>query len=637
MSISPSFTAQQSNGATAGISPFVVFCDATATTSTQTYANTATLAFHNIEYKWDFGDTGSSGTGTWLYGKDTTQIKNVSYGPLAAHLFEVTEGGGDKTFTITLRTWDGVDYATTTHTVTVYDPLGANGWGTTYVISQDGNFSGAPTGTQITDGNWFSILNNGSYIGTNHRVRLKCGNTYTAGAGAPTKNFSNYQIDTWVGNAGSAKPIINATVDGIDFFHFGDNPAVQLRDVRLIGLNFQANGQSNVRGSTYQGGGGPNAADNRYYNDFLLYRMNMNDIETDENFMTMQQTGVYYVEITSTNLGYNSFSGGMINSAMMGSLFTSLGALVDIGVGNIRWGNANKLVFTNNSVDGSCTQRQHIKLHSQDNVPSTLIRFGENKFFGGSDELIFRISPQNLDHPESINNVIVENNWYVAASRWLDAIQISAVHATIRNNLFDFTAGPTADTSICVDIYWEGAVGEPLPDDINVYNNTGYSAQSSSSQWYFTRVDENPGSPGVGATNIRIRNNLGYAQGYATKVMIKDAFSRVGANGSNNVLLTSLSPTWVSSNGVGTGTFTVPTDFKLRSSDTLAKNQGMSIPVWNDFFALKRSQQSVWDIGFSEFDNGELFPWDSLANPVLFESEYLIMQPQTNPLTISKW
>lgn len=591
MSISVSFTASRTDV----ISPAAIFFDASGTTST--LASTATRAFRQILYTWDLNDPTS---GTWAYGADITRSRNYAKGMLAAHVYEIADGGGDKTFTPVLTATDGVSVgAYSAVTITVRDATGASGFATRYVIAADGDFTGAPAGTQVTQSNWFAILNNASYIGANHRVSLKCGNTFTCGTTAPYKNFSNWQIDSWVGNAGSAKPIVQATVDGIDFVHYGDNDAVQLQDVRYIGLDFQANGHASIRGITYLGSsGGVNAASNRYYNNLLFLRMNMDNNGVGNNFMTMQQTGVFTIDCTLTNLTYTSFSGGMINSAMLGNFFHQT-ATTDVGEGNLRWGNANKFLFSNNDVRGGADQRQHFKLHSQTGVPSTIILVSCNKFYDGTDQLIFRISPQNTLFQESINNFIVEDNWFIAVASWGNAVQLSATNGSVRNNVFDFTLGPNA-VNISVWIYQEGAVAEPIPNDIDVYLNTIYSNLTNTAGDGFEGVAVDTNS--AGATNITVRDNLGYAVNYSNKTMLFDPNSRCVS--SNNVLVTNRGNTWVGSNGNGTGSFAVPTDFKLRSTDTVAKGQGVAVTVFNDFFAVSRPQGGAYDLGFSQFDQG---------------------------------
>src|SRR5258708_17898448 len=73
-----------------GISPFLVFFDATGTTDTSVTGNATT--FQHVTYAWDFGDFGTSGTGTWAYGANAGHnSKNTATGGITAHLY-VTSG-----------------------------------------------------------------------------------------------------------------------------------------------------------------------------------------------------------------------------------------------------------------------------------------------------------------------------------------------------------------------------------------------------------------------------------------------------------------------------------------------------------------------------------------------------------------
>ena len=73
-----------------GISPFLVFFDATGTTDSSITGNTT--VFQNVTYTWDFGDTGTSGSETWAYGSNHGHnSRNNATGGIAAHLY-VTPG-----------------------------------------------------------------------------------------------------------------------------------------------------------------------------------------------------------------------------------------------------------------------------------------------------------------------------------------------------------------------------------------------------------------------------------------------------------------------------------------------------------------------------------------------------------------
>src|SRR5512145_1297788 len=66
---------------TSGVAPLAVFFDATGTTRSSTFR-----PFHDVEYRWDFGDPVS---GNWqpTDGSRTGRSRNSATGPVAAHVF----------------------------------------------------------------------------------------------------------------------------------------------------------------------------------------------------------------------------------------------------------------------------------------------------------------------------------------------------------------------------------------------------------------------------------------------------------------------------------------------------------------------------------------------------------------------
>ncbi len=111
-----------------GAAPLAVFFDASGTT----YGGSAIRPFHDLDYRWDFGDPAS---GVW----DTNgQSRNAGRGPLNAHVFE-----RPGTYTVTLSVSDGQgQVATRQSIVNVNVPTSGTCYSTT------GNFSGCPTGFQ---------------------------------------------------------------------------------------------------------------------------------------------------------------------------------------------------------------------------------------------------------------------------------------------------------------------------------------------------------------------------------------------------------------------------------------------------------------------------------------------------------
>ncbi|MEK7706276.1 MAG: MopE-related protein, partial [Myxococcota bacterium] len=87
---------------TSGVAPLAVFFDASGTTDTAVTSR----PFHELEYRWDFGDP--AGGATWAYGaRPGSSSKNVALGPVAAHVFE-----SPGTYTVALSVFDGSNTAT---------------------------------------------------------------------------------------------------------------------------------------------------------------------------------------------------------------------------------------------------------------------------------------------------------------------------------------------------------------------------------------------------------------------------------------------------------------------------------------------------------------------------------------------
>jgi hypothetical protein len=297
----------------------------------------------------------------------------------------------------------------------------------------------------------------------------------------------------------------------------------------------------------------------------------------------MQQAGVFVVDSSVVSTGYSLFSGGMINSAVLGSSFTET-TVVDAGEGNMRWGNANKLAVSNNDIIGGQYFRQHVKLHAQAGTPSEYIVISDNRFAGyggGGDVWWVEIGPANVNETEIVQDFVVERNWFTGNGVVTRYIYINEKRGTVRNNLFDFTRGDPLSQNWAVSIFQFGA-GVPAPGDIQVYNNTAYSSSTNTNSQGFAMVmvDEQ----GRGATNIVIRNNYASMPNYTNKRMVFDPFSR--ATVSNNTLTNT--PGWVSA------TPFAPADFKP-AAGSAAIGTGTVVPVWSDFF--RESESALRDIG----------------------------------------
>lgn len=123
-----SFTASRTESC---VAPCAVFFDATATSDPSTDA-----PFHDLDYRWDFGDERGE---TWAI---SGVAKNTAVGGIAGHLF--TAPG---TFTVTLRVTNRAgEGATAKRQVRVDDPDVVFAGERTLCVSAAGDFSGCPAG-----------------------------------------------------------------------------------------------------------------------------------------------------------------------------------------------------------------------------------------------------------------------------------------------------------------------------------------------------------------------------------------------------------------------------------------------------------------------------------------------------------
>src|SRR3984893_9903351 len=225
-----------------GISPFLVFFDATGTTDTSIKGNTT--AFQDVSYTWNFGDTGASGPDTWAYGANRGHnSRNTATGGVAAHLY-VTPGV-DSAYVVTVTAHAGSNTASCQLGVTAHDPSRANGFaGTkTTCVSASGTPSpgsgGCPAGAAaLSTSNFNTALGS---LGSGKRVLFKCGDTFT-GDNA-TLDGTTWSVGAYGGCEGtqSNQPIFNDTA-GTGNYQVNVSP--NAGDGRISDIYFNGNGSA---------------------------------------------------------------------------------------------------------------------------------------------------------------------------------------------------------------------------------------------------------------------------------------------------------------------------------------------------------------------------------------------------------
>lgn len=182
------------------ISPCYVQFDAVDPT-TGTDSTLTTQEFHEVDYHWNFGDSGTSGTGTWDYGAFAgASLRNEARGPLAGHVFECASGS-TCVYTVTLTARYSGTTATKQRTITVTDPEAAtefDGAETVCYENAPASWTGCPAGatqvetsdlnqlqTQIAAGRNRHLFNRGDTFSTDNSVYV-CNNGTNVGLGCVT-------------------------------------------------------------------------------------------------------------------------------------------------------------------------------------------------------------------------------------------------------------------------------------------------------------------------------------------------------------------------------------------------------------------------------------------------------------------
>lgn len=582
---------------TSGFSPLAVFYDAKATTSTQT-----SRPFHEIQYRWNFGDSTS---GNWSYGARSTVSRNIAYGPEAAHIHRADGSGG--TDTVILTGFDGVDVSqvtmdivstatdsefATTDTIAV-----ANG--TLPVAGVDGVPANATCQMQA------SLATISGYLTDGKRVLLKHDDTWSSGTLTLTGN------NALLGMYGSgAKPIITTNV-----VVAGGTPMSNLviQDIEVSG---SGSGSGIAAGGTC---------------DFLtMLRLNVHDYADCIAFDNSKLGGdpipdhwFLHDSIVDDAAGYNIIA-DLTRISTQGNSITDNPTFF-----GIRFGYWDGLVLSYNNITNHDLSAVTLRAPDFDAggpsiPPGTVSQYAvvsENYLAGGanssSGSLIFSIMPTDAVHDERCENVIFERNWLAAISANVTGggLKVNGENSTVRNNLFDMT-GVTAGISAL----YGGLLGvEPTPTRMDVLNNSIVTNSTGG----FTGVGYNTFS---GSASL-CYNNIVYAPNASSPTVVSDSGSHA----------TKLTNSATATTNPGFPTFPWATIADIIPSNTPFLAGGTDTDLWMDI--QERSRYGVpYSIGAYQTTEGT-YPWDAAADEffALNESEWFVMEPQTNPSTISRW
>lgn len=195
------------------------FCNFTATV---THTDPQIDVFHHLRYLWDFGDSGSSGTGNWTYGSGRS--RNAEHYPIAAHVFE---GAGTRTVTLVVADYAG-NTGSDSDTVTVVAEDTA--WAAADTLCFGATSTGCPAGATFAVSSDFDA---GFQTSAGKRTLYECGQTFAASA---SPNVSTAASDgSLVGGYGSCSgtPAIVTWAPDSSLFDDGDLDGWRFRDIEF--------------------------------------------------------------------------------------------------------------------------------------------------------------------------------------------------------------------------------------------------------------------------------------------------------------------------------------------------------------------------------------------------------------------
>ncbi|MBI5724884.1 MAG: PKD domain-containing protein [Planctomycetes bacterium] len=431
-----------------GVAPLSVFFDATGTKAAAT-----TRPFHDIEYRWDFGDPqGSPVSGTtWNAGSRAgVSSRNEATGPVAAHVYE-----RPGTYTVTLTVTDGTNVAPNSSIkIEVQDPdkvfAGANticvGATTMPVAGQGGCPAGATT---IVQPDFAAAID--AHAKTGKRVLFKRGDTFTA---AKTVGITV----TGPGIVGSFGPMTDPApkvqmVGKFTMLTLGGSDWRML-DMKLDGgLIDYAPSNNNVRGVAISAG----------ISQVTLLRLQVYGMSTGISSWVPAADQVAIADSSVVHMVGTDVTGGGYGFALRATRLSMLGNLGDdtmTGEHVIRIFYTNRTVISNNTLSRQDAGRAILKMHGPSwgtkgdyrdhttppagygNGYTEKVVVSDNKFVtAGLWAVTF--GPQNIYEDERVRDIIVERNWSLRDYTPTSVAQVSFVvnssETTLRNNICDVT------------------------------------------------------------------------------------------------------------------------------------------------------------------------------------------------------
>ena len=569
-----------------GVAPLSVFFDASGTIST-----VSTTPFHELEYKWEFGENQGAlgalpGGANWTNGS-TKDNRNVATGPVAAHVFE-TPG----VYTVKLTAKDGTNTVENqcAQIVVQLPDVVFSGVNTICIAAASTPIAGAdgcPLGAAVYQQPDYAIAIN-TYARTGKRVLFKHDDTFSSNTASRIGQTGPGTIGMY-GNG--AKPILQTTNVNNHVLQVGVVGLYNMADWRVMDLELL--GISGSLGSGLYAGGGN--TDQITALRLLVRNNNVGialDTGTSEYYAAQGASQIHVPDqITIADSEIDTTTGGWGLYGVVKRWATLGNYIHDTFSHSVRVQYVGKGVFSHNTISNPSAGNHHVFTLRSVVFSTTgcggpgsgecfpnLLPYGQaeskthdvvvssNHFIAGPDTLqpVTNTPSDENSWLQLFNNIIFERNLYTANTHccW-PMLLFESQYVTVRNEIINLTGAANA---LGIQLKQAGTQS-PASDHVWMYNNTIFNNSG------------NTGNPPEGVrvsadtTNTTFVNNLFYSPNSAG-IVSSGATPNVYSNNTTN---TATSPAFAVTPPVN------PIDYRI-STGSYAIGAGIVVPVWSDFF-----------------------------------------------------
>jgi hypothetical protein len=574
-------------GRASGVAPLAVFFDATGTVSSDT-----ARPFHDVEYRWNFGESSGPGVAAWNQGSHPgLNTRNTAIGPVAGHVYE-TPGS------YTVTAYDAPGTVSYQCQITVEDPDVVFAGAKTTCFSPSGNFAGCPAGaSQVTTADFNAVIGSATATNSVRRLLMHRGERWSTASQASISVSGPGLIGAFgSGSDPVVEPSAAFPAAGA-FLSFSSGYTPTMKDWRLADVKLDASSRpaDGLRGIAASGG----------IDQLTLLRMTTDTMRLSIEFSEYVLDGLNN-NATAALHGHHEWDQlSVVDMTVLNMPPTLVGTQLPYGV----YLGAERLFFAGNSIDGHGTASpgvshnarftylakaaisnntfmrpgpsEHcIKLHSQvwgdtgvagskglGQGYTRWVHIADNKFVSAYGGWPVAIGYPSSDPAEFRGkDIILERNWQIAGPAVGGRFQnLWWPDTTSRSNIFDLSGG--GPDRIGIYVGRRGPTQTP-PERVNIYNNTFFSATPGSG---FVAV-----SVGADARNVVVRNNLAYAPLDSLRTMI------AGTGDNSAPVLASNNSADLRRDPLFAGPPSSASGFKL-TSKSYAVRSGMTVPVYSDF------------------------------------------------------